>query len=266
MAGKLWKLKCVYGLVDAARHWYEKVKSVLVDLGCSYSPLDPCVFYLKSNSKLHGILSSHVDDFWWCGDSHFEAVVVRGVFERFDVKSSVKVPFKYLGFDVFMKKGVLVVDQSAYAKEILVLQPPFKDGPIDATLISNTRKLLGKLQWLATQTRPDICFDVNALLSRSKVWEKTDITLANKIVRKIQFSTDLCSQEFKTLGRSQEWRLEAFSDASLANVPSGRTQAGYDFFERYRDETAVIDVEISPSSKSGKKYTECRNNFLCILR
>ena len=86
-----------------------------------------------------------------------------------------------------MKKGVLVVDQSAYAKEILVLQPPFKDGPIDATLISNMRKLLGKLQWLATQTRPDICFDVNALLSRSKVWEKTDITLANKIVRKIVF-------------------------------------------------------------------------------
>ena len=151
MAGKLWKMKkCVYGLVDAARHCYEKVKSVLVDLGCSYSPLDPCVFYLKSNSKLHGILSPHVDDFWWCGDSHFEAVVVRGVFERFDVKSSVKVPFKYLGFDVFMKKGVLVVDQSAYAKEILVLQPQFKDGPINATLMSNMRKLLGKLQWLAT--------------------------------------------------------------------------------------------------------------------
>ena len=138
-----------------------------------------------------------MDDFWWCGDSHFEAVVVRGVFERFDVKSSVKVPFEYLGFDVFMKKGVLVVDQSAYGKEILVLQP-FKDGPIDATLISNMRKLLGKLQWLATQTRPDICFDVNSLLSRSKVWEKTDITLANKVVRKVQFSTDLGSQEFKT--------------------------------------------------------------------
>ena len=38
--GVLWKLKkCVYGLVDAARHWYERVKKEILGIGCQISRL-----------------------------------------------------------------------------------------------------------------------------------------------------------------------------------------------------------------------------------
>ena len=51
--------------------------------------------------------------------------------------------------------------------------------------------------------------------------------MANKMVRKIQFTQKWCSQVFKNLGDPNDWFLEAFSDASLANLLSGGTQGGY---------------------------------------
>ena len=51
--GKVWLLKkCLYGLKDASRHWYLKVKDALVKAKCTQSLLDPGVFYFKPNDRL----------------------------------------------------------------------------------------------------------------------------------------------------------------------------------------------------------------------
>lgn len=43
---KLWHLqKYVYGLSDAFLHWYQKVKTVMLDLGANVSKMEPAVFY-----------------------------------------------------------------------------------------------------------------------------------------------------------------------------------------------------------------------------
>ena len=44
--GKIWRLKrCIYGLADAPRAWYEKVAAELIQLGAKLSQFDSALFF-----------------------------------------------------------------------------------------------------------------------------------------------------------------------------------------------------------------------------
>ena len=63
---KLWKLKkYVYGLTDTSRHWYLQVAEELSELGVQKSIYDEAVFYCYFGNVLHGIICTHLDDFFW---------------------------------------------------------------------------------------------------------------------------------------------------------------------------------------------------------
>ena len=62
--GSLWKLhKTVYGLTDAARQWYLRVKDKLFKLGATVSSLDPALLAWRVKGNVHGIICLYVDDF-----------------------------------------------------------------------------------------------------------------------------------------------------------------------------------------------------------
>ena len=52
----------MYGLADASRYWYLRVKGELIKLGANVSSVDPYLFYWKEHYNLVGILTCHVDD------------------------------------------------------------------------------------------------------------------------------------------------------------------------------------------------------------
>ncbi|XP_057309994.1 uncharacterized protein LOC130647993 [Hydractinia symbiolongicarpus] len=65
--GYVWKLNnTVYGLADASRTWYSRVK-----LGVAVSKFDAGLFYYRKDGRLHGIMTTHVDDFCWGGTKRF---------------------------------------------------------------------------------------------------------------------------------------------------------------------------------------------------
>ena len=71
----LWKLKkCVYGLDDASRYWYNAVKDFLTSSGMHVSKHDNCVFYFHNDNRLHGIVCCHVDDFFWAGTNFLSKI------------------------------------------------------------------------------------------------------------------------------------------------------------------------------------------------
>ena len=57
--------KTVYGLCDAARAWYFRVKNELKSLSVKICPLDNSLFYWNKDGKIEGIICIYVDDF--CG-------------------------------------------------------------------------------------------------------------------------------------------------------------------------------------------------------
>ena len=69
---KIWKLnKCVYGLGDASRYWYLKVREELCKLGACPSKLDQGVFYFSKNNEIIGVFILFVDYIIWAGKPIF---------------------------------------------------------------------------------------------------------------------------------------------------------------------------------------------------
>ena len=77
MENTVWELKtCIYGLGDASRSWYLSVREQLTKLKARASKYDPAIFYWHFNGQLMGIMSTHVDDFYWEGEECFVKNVI----------------------------------------------------------------------------------------------------------------------------------------------------------------------------------------------
>ena len=90
-----------------------------------------------------------------------------------------------------MDDGSIVQDQEAYLQQVeeISLDPQrAKQGtsPVTEAERSELRALLGALQWLVTQSRPDASVDVNLIQSEVTTATVDTIHTANKIVRKIK--------------------------------------------------------------------------------
>ena len=76
--GVIWKLlKPLYGLDDASRKFYLKVKETLQKMGLKTLPGDDAVYSEHKNGKLIGLNSSHVDDFTIAGENEFVERIIK---------------------------------------------------------------------------------------------------------------------------------------------------------------------------------------------
>ena len=55
---------------------------------------------------------------------------------------------------------------------------------ISATEVTETKQLIGQLNWLATQTRPDLSYDVSELSSMLKQENVECLKQANRVAKK----------------------------------------------------------------------------------
>ena len=68
----LWKLNStIYRLNDAAISWYLNVKKELIGLGAMYVKSDLAVFICHTQSKINGLLCTHLDGFLFGGAELF---------------------------------------------------------------------------------------------------------------------------------------------------------------------------------------------------
>ena len=75
--------KAVYGLVNAPKIWWDKLKKSLIQHGFSSCSLDPCVFVPRKSGQVHGVLGVHVDDMIGGGNETFNRVMTA-VRKEFD--------------------------------------------------------------------------------------------------------------------------------------------------------------------------------------
>ena len=85
--GKIWKLlKPLYGLDDASRKFYLKVKETLQELGLKTLPGDDAFYYENKNGVLMGMNLSHVDNFTIAGEDEFVERIVNGISRKLYLK------------------------------------------------------------------------------------------------------------------------------------------------------------------------------------
>ena len=110
------KLKnCAYGLDDASRHRYLKVRKFKENNGFNVTRQDSCIFYLSVNNKLCGLVACHVDNFLWAGNERMEEVILFQ--KEYLVGSESSVKFTYSGSEIDKTDGINKLSQNQFIKD-----------------------------------------------------------------------------------------------------------------------------------------------------
>ena len=231
---KLWKLKkCVYGLADAPRQWYTKLKEELEKLGATRCKHDDGLFYVRHDNKLIGIMSCHVDDILWGGTPLFEESVISCICKVFKISKSDSKAFTHLGVDLNQNSdGSILINQESYAKSINPIElseDEFsnKEKQLKTNQITQLRCAIGQLNWLACVTRPDIAFDVSVASSNVKKATVSNIIHVNKIISKVK---NTCSCVLFPKLDLDSAQIISYSDASFNNLVNAGSQGGHIIF------------------------------------
>ena len=184
-----------------------------------------------SKQHLHGIILTHVDDFCWAGSKMFEKCVIDGIRKSFKVKSEENSNFKYVGLDIFQRQDALLLEQENYVQLMSPISFDNKrsnEDKMSTSEITEVRKRIGQLNWLATQTRPDLSYDISELSSYLKNGTVESIRQVNKIIKKAKrVKSQLV---IPNLGDLCDLQIVAYGDSSFSNLSDGGSQGGHIIF------------------------------------
>ena len=205
----------------------------MIQLGAQISHYDEALFLWYENSELVGVMSTHVDDFFWSGDSKFEMKVIQNLKQKFKISQEESMTFKYLGLNLSQQNAEINISQNDYIESVESIKLSTnrkleKDDSLTSTELRDLRALLGKLNWIARQTRPDLSFDICSVSVNIKKATVKDILYANKIVQKLH--NDNINIIMSSIGDISKCKIVSFQDASFANLPDKGSQGGYIIF------------------------------------
>ena len=100
--GIIWKLKKpLYGLNDASRKFWLKVKAVFSKIGLRKLVGDEALYFKNDeNGDLEGMISTHIDDFNLAGSEKFLESVTEEIKKVLDVSKVEDGKFRFTGIDV----------------------------------------------------------------------------------------------------------------------------------------------------------------------
>ena len=233
--GKIWRLlRCLYGLCDAPRSWYERVLSELKKLKGIVSKYDNALFlWYNEEGVIDGILAVHVDDFVYCGTSSWLKFVVKNIIATFKISKSAQGCFAYLSLNIIQTRSSVFVDQYKYVEELKkvsldTVRALQKDAKLNEKEKKELRRISGQLLWLTSNSRPDSAFDSCWVSNYGKEPTVKHLITANKAIDKVK--KDQVRIAFPDLGNPKYWEVLVYSDATHASLPSGASQGAYIVF------------------------------------
>ena len=231
---QLWKLlKCIYGLVDGPRKWYEELRETLENLKMCVSMHDESLLFYNRNGKLEGIIAIHVDDLMFSGNETFLTAVITALKAKFKLSSEMDTKFVYTGLTVTQNSSSILLSQSKYTEQLsqISIDPSkFEDNTrkLSNKEMSEMRSACGALLWIATQTRPDISYGTCVASNSFSTGTVTDLKFVNKTIKYAKNNPLVIN--FPKLNLEKALRLLVFCDASFGNLKDGSSQGGFILF------------------------------------
>ena len=214
------------------------------------------MFYFQPSKteSCEGIIVIHVDDFLYGGSMQFEKKVEE-ICQKFIVGAEFNAPFKYVGLNVHRSNEAITIDQNSYIdqiEEVPIANRNERFRTLNSDEQREYRGVCGQLNWVASQTRPDLSFEVCRLSTSLNDATVDDMIQANKAIRK-------CKQRSVSITFPQLQKplhLVAFCDASYANLKDGSSQGGMIVFLKGKK------GKISPLSWTSRKIKRvCRSTL-----
>lgn len=235
--------KGLYGLIQSARLWYNKLSNDLKELGFKPNARDECVFNKTESDGSQTTLIIHVDDL--LVTAHNEQNIdqfLQLIGEKYSALSVHRGrALDYLGmrFD-WTEKGKCRVTMPGYISDVLLSAEDVKVGkaesPADVKLfeVDATAKLLdkdgavrfhslvAKLLYLAKRARPDLLLSVSFLARRVLCSTEQDLKKLNRVINYLRSTCHLgMVLEPNSMLQSYAW-----VDASYASHADYKSHTG----------------------------------------
>lgn len=229
ISDQVYKLKkSLYGLKQAARVWNQMINQVLIQDGFVQGQADMCL-YIKHFKGKSCYIIIHVDDMLVAGtDLEIINQVYFNLAKHFQVKDLGSAKF-FLGISITQDKdGNFLLDQEHYIKKIATeaglidAKPsryPLDEGYYkiqDENLLQDNkeyRKLIGKLLYISTNSRPDISSSISILSQKVTKPSSTDLNEVKRVIRYLLSTKDF---KLKLIHQNQDQNLVFYSDANWA--------------------------------------------------
>ena len=222
----------VYGQNDAPAAWYRVFDEAVQKTGFKRSNYDPCLYFLhNSQGKLCGVLGSHVDDTATGGSGKEYEQALQLLRTRFPYRKWRVTEGEFCGahYKQDPKDMSIRMTMQGFAEKIrpahlASARRSKRHAVLDPKEVSVLRAINGSLNWLSSQSRPDLSAQVS--LSQQAFPSPTihHLCEANNVVRRAKQHSDL-GVTFLPISPA-ELRLVCHSDAAWANV-GDYTQAGF---------------------------------------
>ena len=197
------------------------------------SQVDPTLYYLEEQGHVIGALVTHTNDFMHCREDFCSEKVTDKLRQKFVAGKMAEREFKYVGFNIIQNPDGVILDQGQYLQKLesIVIKPDRakqKKKPSGEGDLHLFRGLVGKLNWEAHSTCPDLSFETVEMNSRFKQATVNDLiranNRANKCILKMKEKPGFIF--FPSLGDMKFFRVIVESDAGHANMEDGCSSAG----------------------------------------
>ena len=121
------------------------------------------------------------------GSDLFEEKVINKLNEKFQISQEENQAFKYIGLEVKQTDQEIILQQKKYISELSTIAiSDVKDRlqPLNIKEKRDLKVLTGQLNWISSQTRPDLAFDACEVNTSIKDATYEDLKKANKGIRK----------------------------------------------------------------------------------
>ena len=221
----------IYGQNDAPAAWFNTFQNEVISGGWVQSKFDCCLFTLRSSStnELIGIMGVHVDDTALGGSGpEFEQAVAK-LRSRFPYRKWRIGSGEFCGAFYRQCSETMAISMSMQTTAERMRPANIKKGispetPLDSYQTRTLRGINGSLNWLATQSRPDLSAQTSISQQAFPHPKIKHLRHANNVVRRARMHSDL-SITFKPIDPTQ-LTVVCHSDEAFANM-GVYTQAGH---------------------------------------
>jgi hypothetical protein len=247
---RVWKLKkCLYGLKQSPRKWNEEMDTTLRRLGFRASRVDPCVYVLQDeNAAASVLIALYVDDLIIAAkDAQVLIRIKKALQAKYEMKDLGTAQW-CLGMRIVWdeNKKWIQLDQKNYIEEVLAKFQMEMAKPIETPMEQNAsawqypgehvkslsqkglyRTVIGCLNYLATNTRPDIAFATAWLGKFVEEPKEVHWQAVKRILRYLKGTSEL-GIRYKRGGASPNYLdMCVLSDADWSgDLQSGRSTSG----------------------------------------
>ncbi|CAE7573255.1 RE1 [Symbiodinium sp. CCMP2592] len=226
----------VYGLGDSPKHWRRTLREAILGLGYRESVMDPTVYFHQSRGVLNGAIAVEVDDLFTFGNSvHSEKMQQLQQKFKFGKYEDVMLAKDGVGFNgrrIRQKENYeFEVDMHKFVCERLSPVQLSKGRRSEPKALANDseinqmRAVIGALNWLAKEGRPDAAAAASlgaSTFPRPVVQDILDVNAAVKLLKeRPELTIRIRSIDMERLS----WGV--ISDASFGNAHAGHSQGAY---------------------------------------